>query len=97
MSSQDVFTPHDNPVYDYVQSEEQKSGHAQTHDVVIVGAGPMGLAMALDCADRGIHCVILDDNNTVSVGSRALCFSKRSLEIMNRLGVADRILDKGVK
>ncbi len=92
----EMFARRENPTYDYIQSQEQLSGQPQTHPVAIVGAGPIGLAMALDCAHRGIHCVVFDDNNTVSVGSRALCFSKRSLEIWERLGVADKVLDRGV-
>ena len=66
------------------------------HRVVIVGAGPIGLAMAVDLAQRGIKSVVLDDNNVVSVGSRAICWAKRTLEIFHRLGVGDRMLAKGV-
>ncbi|MFK7762025.1 MAG: FAD-dependent oxidoreductase [Roseobacter sp.] len=66
------------------------------HRVAIVGAGPIGLSLAIDLAQRGIACVVLDDNNVVSVGSRAICWAKRSLEIFNRLGVADKMLEKGV-
>ena len=65
-------------------------------EVVIVGAGPIGLAMALQLANHGVPTVVLDDNNVVSVGSRAICWSKRSLEIFDRLGIAGRALDKGV-
>lgn len=64
--------------------------------VVIVGAGPIGLAMAIELAGFGVATVVLDDNNVVSVGSRAICWSKRSLEIFDRLGIAERALDKGV-
>ncbi|MDJ0858439.1 MAG: FAD-dependent oxidoreductase [Dinoroseobacter sp.] len=64
--------------------------------VVIVGAGPIGLAMAIELANHGQPSVVLDDNNVVSVGSRAICWSKRSLEIFDRLGIAERALDKGV-
>lgn len=64
--------------------------------VVIVGAGPIGLAMAIDLALQGVCSVVLDDNNVVSVGSRAICWAKRSLEIFDRLGVGTRMLDKGV-
>ncbi|WP_425092948.1 FAD-dependent monooxygenase [Tropicimonas sp. S265A] len=64
--------------------------------VVIVGAGPIGLAMAIELANHDQPSVILDDNNVVSVGSRAICWSKRSLEIFERLGIADRALAKGV-
>ena len=71
--------------------------HAEPrHRVVIVGAGPIGLAMAVDLALQGIATVVLDDNNVVSVGSRAICWAKRSLEICDRLGIGDRMLAKGV-
>ncbi|MCG6903027.1 MAG: FAD-dependent monooxygenase, partial [Rhodobacter sp.] len=66
------------------------------HKVVIVGAGPIGLAMSLDLASYGVASVVLDDNDVVSVGSRAICWSKRSLEILDRLGVGERCVDKGV-
>lgn len=66
------------------------------HPVVIVGAGPIGLAAALDLANHGVRSVVVDDNNVVSVGSRAICWSKRSLEILDRLGVGDACVEKGV-
>jgi 3-(3-hydroxy-phenyl)propionate hydroxylase len=72
------------------------SGPEARHKVVIVGAGPIGLAMALELANHGTGSVVLDDNNVVSVGSRAICWSKRSLEILDRLGVGDRCVEKGV-
>ena len=72
------------------------SGPEPRHGVVIVGAGPIGLALALDVAGRGVAATVLDDNDVVSTGSRAICWSKRSLEILDRLGVADRMLEKGV-
>lgn len=66
------------------------------HPVIIVGAGPIGLAMAVDLALQGVATVVLDDNNVVSVGSRAICWSKRTLEIFDRLGIGERMLEKGV-
>ena len=63
---------------------------------LIVGAGPVGLAMAIDLAQQGVASVVLDDNNVVSVGSRAICWAKRTLEIFNRLGIGERMLAKGV-
>jgi 3-(3-hydroxy-phenyl)propionate hydroxylase len=64
--------------------------------VVIVGAGPVGLAAAIDLAIRGVRTVLLDDNDVVSTGSRAICWAKRTLEIFDRLGVGDRMVAKGV-
>ncbi|MGI9353516.1 MAG: FAD-dependent oxidoreductase [Rhizobiaceae bacterium] len=72
------------------------TGSEPRHQVIIVGAGPIGLAMAIDFALRGVKTVVLDDNNVVSVGSRAICWSKRTLEIFDRLGVGERMLEKGV-
>jgi 3-(3-hydroxy-phenyl)propionate hydroxylase len=72
------------------------TGTEPRHPVVIVGAGPIGLAMAIDLAQRGIKSLVLDDNNVVSVGSRAICWAKRTLEIFDRLGVGERMLQKGV-
>ncbi len=84
------------PEFDYVQSPEQKNGVTAHYPVVIIGAGPIGLIAALDCAYRGIPVVILDDNNTVSIGSRAVCYAKRPLEIWDRLGIAKPMVDKGI-
>ena len=84
------------PIFDYVQSAEQREGIMRRHPVVVIGAGPIGLAAGLDFARRGIPTVILDDNNTVSVGSRAVCYAKRPLEILDRLGVAAPLVDKGI-
>lgn len=67
-----------------------------SHPVVVVGAGPVGLTMALDLAAKGHRVVILDDDTTLSKGSRAICFAKRTLDIWDRLGVGSRMMDKGV-
>ncbi len=61
-----------------------------------MGAGPIGLAAAIELANHGVGSVVLDDNNVVSVGSRAICWSKRSLEILDRLGVGETCVQKGV-
>src|SRR5207302_10619036 len=66
------------------------------HLVVVVGAGPVGLSLAIDLAQRGQSVVLLDDADRIGEGSRAICFSKRSLEYWDRLGVGSRMVDKGV-
>ena len=66
------------------------------YKVVIVGAGPVGLALAIDLALHGVASVVLDDNDVVSVGSRAICWAKRTLEIFDRLGVGAQMAEKGV-
>jgi len=47
------------------------------HSVVVVGAGPVGLSLAIDLAQRGQSVVLLDDADRIGDGSRAICFSKR--------------------
>jgi 3-(3-hydroxy-phenyl)propionate hydroxylase len=84
------------PLYPYKWSPDQETSAPVRHPVVIIGAGPVGLAMAIDLAQQDIPVVILDDNDKVSVGSRAICFSKRSLEILDRYGCGDQMVDKGV-
>ena len=88
------------PRYEYQPFEYKKppglTAAELRHQVVIAGAGPIGLAMAIDLASRGIASVVLDDNDVVSVGSRAICWAKRTLEIFDRLGVGERMLAKGI-
>ena len=83
------------PIYPYARSPEQ-DGAGRRHRVAIVGAGPVGLAAAIDLAQRGVQTVVLDDNDRVSFGSRAICFAKRPLEIFDRLGCAQPLVEKGV-
>lgn len=84
------------PVYEYKKSPDQTTESLAHHPIVIVGAGPVGMAAALDAGVKGMQALVLDDNNTVSVGSRAVCYSKRALEVMNRLGCAEPMIEKGV-
>jgi 3-(3-hydroxy-phenyl)propionate hydroxylase len=64
--------------------------------VAIVGGGPVGLALALGLANWGIRSVVLEADDTVCVGSRAACISRRSLEIVDRLGCLETFLAKGL-
>jgi len=91
-----VFSTYTNPVYDYVSSPDQESATPVHHPLVVVGAGPVGMSAAIDAGQHGIKTLILDEDNSVSVGSRAVCYSKRALEIMDRLGCAQPMIDKGV-
>ena len=72
------------------------SFNAPRHPVVVIGAGPVGLAAAIDLAQQGLPVLLLDDDDTVSVGSRGLCYAKRTLEILDRLGCGQAVVDKGV-
>jgi 3-(3-hydroxy-phenyl)propionate hydroxylase len=76
--------------------QDRVGANIAEHPVVVVGAGPVGLSLAIDLAQRGQKVVLLDDADRIGEGSRAICFSKRSLEYWDRLAVGDRMVDKGV-
>ncbi len=78
------------------QAPEIATGKALETKVAIVGMGPVGLAAAIDLAQNNIASVVLSDKNSVSTGSRAICWVKRTLEIFTRLGVAEEMIAKGV-
>lgn len=82
--------------FDYQRHADQDAATPAHHPVVIVGAGPVGLTLAIDLALRQIPVVLLDNDTTLSSGSRAICFAKRTLEVFDRLGCGDRMVDKGV-
>jgi 3-(3-hydroxy-phenyl)propionate hydroxylase len=69
---------------------------AKRHPLVIIGAGPVGLAAAIDARLQGLDVMLFDEDDSVSLGSRAVCYAKRSLEILDRLGVGDAVVAKGV-
>jgi len=84
------------PLYPYARSPDQDAATPVRHPVVVLGAGPVGLAAAIDLAQADVPVVVLDENDKVSWGSRAICFAKRPLEILDRLGCGDAMVDKGV-
>ena len=83
-------------LYPYERSPDQDAAYAKRHPVIIVGGGPIGMALALDLGKRGTPCLVLDDHDGVGAGSRAICFAKRTLEICDRLGCGDPMVEKGV-
>lgn len=68
----------------------------QTARVVIVGAGPAGLVTALELARHGVASIVLESELQVSLGSRAIVFTRRSLEILQQVGVAERMMEMGL-
>lgn len=98
-----MHQPHAEPrrsiYYDYqVFDAWRPSQHPpQQHaPVVIAGAGPIGLVTALALAQQGVRCVVLEAERQVSEGSRAIVFTRRSMEILQQVGVADRVTQNGL-
>lgn len=61
--------------------------------VIIIGAGPVGLAVALGLAQHQVPCVILERRTAISNGSRALAMTRRSMQILDQLGVGKAVMD----
>ncbi len=63
--------------------------------MLVVGAGPTGLTMAAELAARGIGCRIIDKTPTRSQHTRALVVQARSLELLQKMGIADELVARG--
>ena len=65
--------------------------------VVIVGAGPIGLITALGLAHHGIACEVFEDDDRLSLDTKAGTILSRTLEILHRYGAADAVLAKALR
>ncbi|HLF38173.1 MAG TPA: FAD-dependent oxidoreductase, partial [Burkholderiales bacterium] len=64
--------------------------------VLIVGAGPVGLTLALDLGQRGVRCTLIERNETsIQLPKMERC-NARTMEIYRRLGIAEKIRDAGL-
>lgn len=84
------------PTFPYRAPADLMAGAPRRRPLVVIGAGPVGLAAAIDARLHGLDVLLFDEEDSVSFGSRAVCYAKRALEILDRLGVGDTVVDKGV-
>ena len=82
-------------LYPYEKVPDQEA-EPRRHPVVVVGGGPVGMTLALDLGRRGTPVLVLDDHDGVGLGSRAICFARRTLDIADRLGCGAPMTSKGV-
>ncbi|MEV6478812.1 FAD-dependent oxidoreductase [Streptomyces sp. NPDC051576] len=68
---------------------------AEQTDVLIVGAGPTGLALGIDLARRGVEALVVEKAEALFPGSRGKGIQPRTMEVFDDLGVIDAILAKG--
>jgi len=91
--------PHRSIYYRYEVHEpwlSTRHGARPRAKVVIVGSGPAGMVAALELARHGVPSVVLESELQVSLGSRAIVFTRRSMEILQQVGVADRMTEAGL-
>jgi 3-(3-hydroxy-phenyl)propionate hydroxylase len=96
MSAEFKPYPFEAKPYDARLPEIADGREIQRHAVTIVGGGPVGFAIALGLAKHGVRSVLIEADESVCYGSRAICISRRSLEIIERLGALDGFLAKGL-
>jgi 3-(3-hydroxy-phenyl)propionate hydroxylase len=92
-------TPRPSIYYDYkIHAPWLPSRHAAQprQKVVIAGAGPSGMVAALELARHGIASILLTSELQVSQGSRAIVFTRRSMEILQQVGVDRRMTENGL-
>lgn len=91
-------TPRPSVYYDYqiypFQTPPELRSETRRYPVVIVGAGPIGLVTALELARYGMSVVVISTEVQVSHGSRAIVFTRRSMEILQQVGISERMLEK---
>ena len=69
----------------------EESRGATATDVIVVGAGPVGLSLAIELGRRGISCQVIEQNERVGVQPRAKTLHVRTMEHFRRWGVAENI------
>jgi 2-polyprenyl-6-methoxyphenol hydroxylase-like FAD-dependent oxidoreductase len=73
-----------------------RANRAVDTQVLIVGAGPVGLTLALDLGRRGVHCTLIERNTTsIQLPKMERC-NARTMEIYRRLGIAEQVRDAGL-
>lgn len=70
---------------------------ADAHPILVIGAGPTGLAAALELVRHGRAVRIVDKNPTRSQLSKAIGVNARTLELLEPVGVTERLLAHGLR
>ena len=82
--------------YPHFPAPDRPVDHSIAAQVVIVGAGPVGMTAALTLARWGVPCLLLDNKSTFNDGSRAICLARQSFHIFESVGVVDAFLEKSL-
>src|SRR5919201_700955 len=66
-------------------------------DVLVVGAGPVGLTLAVDLGRRGVRCTLIERKAAPEFLPKMERCNARTMEIFRRIGLADRIRAAGLR
>ncbi|CAM5405493.1 FAD-dependent monooxygenase [Eoetvoesiella caeni] len=83
-------------IFPFVRPPDMGAKPPARHPVVIVGAGPIGLVLAIQLARLGVKPVLIDSRVQVSGGSRALGLARRTMQIMDQSDVAPEFLEQAI-
>lgn len=90
-------TPRSSIYFDYqVYPAAERPAHPVHAKVVIAGAGLVGMATALELARYGVSSVLLESEQQVCEGSRAIVFTRRSMEILQQVGADKAVTAQGL-
>src|SRR5712671_8165585 len=67
------------------------AAHDVAHDVIVAGAGPVGLSLAIDLGRRGVRCLLIERSPTTLPYPKMDRSNARSMEFYRRLGIVDRV------
>src|SRR4051812_33306835 len=76
---------------------EMEAHPSEPPEILVVGAGPVGLTMACELARHGVRCRIVDSSPGPTDQSRALGIQARTLEVFEDVGIVDEILARARK
>src|ERR1700754_2780763 len=74
-----------------VRSEHCMTSAIEAYDVIVVGAGPVGLTLAIDLGRRGVRCLLIERNPTTAPWPKMERSNARTMELYRRIGIADRV------
>jgi 2-polyprenyl-6-methoxyphenol hydroxylase-like FAD-dependent oxidoreductase len=75
---------------------KESTNQVEVTQVLIVGAGPVGLTLALDLGRRGVRCTLIERNAAAIQLPKMERCNARTMEIYRRLGIAERVRDAGL-
>jgi 2-polyprenyl-6-methoxyphenol hydroxylase-like FAD-dependent oxidoreductase len=77
------------------RSKQDMANVVEAYDVIVVGAGPVGLTLAIDLGRRGVRCLLIERNPTTAPWPKMDRSNSRTMEFFRRIGIADRVRDLG--